>query len=350
MCNAPSADANNAESISFGENAQPTRYSYLASIRGPGGDRHTCGGALITPDTVITAAHCVDTSKPLPEVHIGRYCQEECPEELSGYNDTYEVAVVESVHVPEDWNPDRFYKGSDIAVLKLNRRLEGWPTVRVAKEGEVKLWAFRSLSTIGLGVNESDASGSFSLPDVVQEGVMPYRKSSTCEEIFWKSNSLGSIALPSDFAISDNMMCAGGFKTSSCNGDSGGPLILKGTSFENDVVVGIVSFGVLCGSDVKNPAVFTRVSAFEEFIDLHVSFPSPPSPPSPPPAPPSPPPAIKVPQNVKSYEFTQREFCSDWLGVYAVSAVQYVVTTSPTAADHRLHAELGPSLQHLDSP
>lgn len=48
----------------------------------------------------------------------------------------------------------------------------------------------------------------------------------------------------------------------SCNGDSGGPLSRNGKQ------IGIVSWGYLCAAG--KPDVFTRVSAYTEWINEHV--------------------------------------------------------------------------------
>lgn len=63
-------------------------------------------------------------------------------------------------------------------------------------------------------------------------------------------------------AIDDaTMICAGMFQTDSCNGDSGNPLL----DSETGIIVGVVSFGVRCGS-ANHPGIYTRVSAYDSYL------------------------------------------------------------------------------------
>jgi len=51
-----------------------------------------------------------------------------------------------------------------------------------------------------------------------------------------------------------------------CNGDSGGPLVIENNG-ESRQVIGIVSWGYIpCGSGEGKPSVYTRVSAYIDWI------------------------------------------------------------------------------------
>lgn len=68
--------------------------------------------------------------------------------------------------------------------------------------------------------------------------------------------------------VNENQVCGGGVEgEDSCNGDSGGPLmVVKEGGTPRWFVIGIVSYGALsCGGD-KVPAIYTRVSAYLPWI------------------------------------------------------------------------------------
>lgn len=61
--------------IQNGRDAEAGRYPYVVSLKTFFTQRHICGGALVAPNVVITAAHCLDPSDPQaetrPRVNIG---------------------------------------------------------------------------------------------------------------------------------------------------------------------------------------------------------------------------------------------------------------------------------------
>lgn len=70
--------------------------------------------------------------------------------------------------------------------------------------------------------------------------------------------------------ISDTQYCAydPNGKTDSCQGDSGGALQIRPNGANSAKIIGIVSFGVSCGSTF--PGIYTRVASYLDWIESHV--------------------------------------------------------------------------------
>nr|XP_020827631.1 chymotrypsin-C isoform X1 [Phascolarctos cinereus] len=95
------------------------------------------------------------------------------------------------------------------------------------------------------------------LSDVLQQALLPIVDHDTCSRFDWWS-----------IMVSEKMVCAGGDGVlSACNGDSGGPLNCEAEDGAWEVR-GIVSFGSSLGCNTaKKPTVFTRVSAYIDWIN-----------------------------------------------------------------------------------
>eukprot|EP00592_Proboscia_alata_P003233 CAMPEP_0194381482 /NCGR_PEP_ID=MMETSP0174-20130528/53395_1 /TAXON_ID=216777 /ORGANISM="Proboscia alata, Strain PI-D3" /LENGTH=242 /DNA_ID=CAMNT_0039165869 /DNA_START=402 /DNA_END=1132 /DNA_ORIENTATION=+ len=65
-----------------------------------------------------------------------------------------------------------------------------------------------------------------------------------------------------DLNITSDTFCATSSESGPCTGDSGGPIISKGTSSTTDVVLGVVSHGIGCkkNSNELYPGIYARVA------------------------------------------------------------------------------------------
>src|SRR5215213_4821082 len=104
-------------------------YPWQAALADDGGQ--FCGGSLVRPDWVLTAAHCADGEDAAKlKVILGRH-------KLSS-SDGEEIQVAQIV-VNEQYASDE-NGGHDVALLRLDRPSAAVP-VRIVSTGEAALWA-----------------------------------------------------------------------------------------------------------------------------------------------------------------------------------------------------------------
>jgi trypsin len=231
-----------------GDEATPDRYSYTASLNDEWG--HFCGGSLIAPDVVLSAAHCKGGQY---SVTVGRHSFND--------NDGETIPVAREKPHPEydDMTTDK-----DFMLLFLSTNV----TVNVAM---VKLNPDGAVPEVGanvtvVGWGDTDPTDEFNAPTELQEVEVNAISNADCNA---SDGPYGTYE--ESGGITDNMLCAADVGEDSCQGDSGGPLVIKGEdpSGADDVQVGIVSWGYGCAMP-EYPGVYARVSAQYEWIRVTV--------------------------------------------------------------------------------
>ncbi|KAJ3179073.1 hypothetical protein HDU85_005028 [Gaertneriomyces sp. JEL0708] len=224
------------EGIVGGQDVPKGGHPWLAMLTSTSGSQF-CGGSLIAPNLVLTAAHCVEgTAASRVLVKTRRWDKSASSASEGGIDFTVTKVIT---------HPNYSSYANDIAVLvvKVAKNHGDAEIPTIAKFGDIQ--GDGEYTVAGWGATREGGSGA----RILQEVKVPQVDLATCRKNY------------SVRQIPDSVICAGAAGIDSCQGDSGGPLFTA-----NGELSGIVSWGSGCARPGK-PGVYTRVTSFTSWIN-----------------------------------------------------------------------------------
>merc|ERR1712218_586079 len=222
---------------------------------------YQCGGSLIAPGVILTAAHCAAKFQQEPtklKVRCGEWDTQNQTEPRA-----HQDRTVQTLDIHPDFNNRNL--ANDWALLYTTEPFELQEHIdTVCLPDPEEQFDGQNCFATGWGKDQFGAAGEYQV--VLKEIDLPVVGHQECQD-FLRRTRLGR-----KFQLDDSFICAGGVAgKDTCKGKGGSPLVCasKADPF-TFVQAGVVAWGIGCGEDAT-PGVYASVSKAVRWIDYAMS-------------------------------------------------------------------------------